>query len=39
LPVYLEDELLVYLQACARTKGVELNALPKQGIVLIETAK
>lgn len=43
LPVYLEDEVLVYLQERARAKGVELNelvnALLKQDIALIEAAK
>lgn len=43
LPVYLEDEVLAYLQECARAKGVELNelvnALLKQDIALIEAAK
>ena len=43
LPVYLEDEVLSYLQERARAKGVELselvNALLKQDIALIEAAK
>ena len=43
LPVYLEDEVLAYLQERARAKGVELNelvnALLKQDIALIEAAK
>jgi hypothetical protein len=43
LPVYLEDEVLTYLQERARAKGVELNelvnALLKQDIALIEAAK
>jgi hypothetical protein len=41
--VYLEDEVLTYLQERARAKGVELNelvnALLKQDIALIEAAK
>jgi len=43
LPVYLEEEVLEYLQGRAREKGVELNelvnALLKQDIALIESAK
>lgn len=43
LPVYLEDEVLAYLQERARAKGIELNelvnALLKQDIALIEAAK
>jgi hypothetical protein len=43
LPVYLEDEVLAYLQERARAKGVELNelvnALLKQDIALIEAVK
>ncbi len=43
LPVYLEDEVLAYLQERARAKGVELNELVndllKQDIALIEAAE
>jgi hypothetical protein len=43
LPVYLEDEVLAYLQERARDKGIELNELVnkllKQDIALIEAAK
>ena len=43
LPVYLEDDVLTYLQERARAKGVELNelvnALLKQDIALIESTK
>ena len=43
LPVYLEEEVLAYLQDRARAKGMELNemvnALLKQDIALIESAK
>ncbi|WP_405226866.1 BrnT family toxin [Lentisalinibacter sediminis] len=43
LPVYLEEDVLEYLQDRAREKGVELNelvnALLKQDIALIESAK
>ena len=43
LPVYLEDEVLAYLQERARAKGIELNelvnALLKQDIALIEAAE
>jgi uncharacterized DUF497 family protein/DNA-binding XRE family transcriptional regulator len=43
LPVYLEDEVLAYLQERARAKGVGLNEfvnnLLKQDIALIEAAK
>lgn len=43
LPVYLEDDVLAYLQERARAKGVDLNelvnALLKQDIALIEAAK
>ena len=43
LPVYLEDDVLTYLQERARVKGVDLNelvnALLEQDIALIEAAK
>lgn len=43
LPVYLDDEVLAYLQERARAKGIELNelvnALLKQDIALIEAAE
>lgn len=43
LPVYLEDEVQGYLQACAKLKGVEMaqlvNDMLKQDIQQIETVK
>ena len=43
LPVYLEAEVLTYLEARARDKGIELNELVnellRQDIKLIEAAK
>ena len=43
LPVYLEDEVRCYLEARARSKGVEIgvlvNELLKQDIRLIESVK
>jgi predicted HicB family RNase H-like nuclease len=43
LPVYLEDDVLRYLQARAKDKNVDLNDLVnqllKQDIALIEAAK
>lgn len=43
LPVYLDDEVLAYLQKRARARGIELNDLVnellKQDIALIEAAK
>jgi len=42
LPVYLDDEVLAYLQKRARARGMELNDLVnellKQEIALIEAA-
>lgn len=43
LPIYLEDEVLKYLQDRAHDQGIELNDLVntmlKQGIALIETTE
>jgi hypothetical protein len=43
LPVYLDDEVMTYLQARARAKGVEVselvNDLLKRDIALIEAVK
>ena len=43
LPVYLESEVRVYLEGCAKAKGVGIdqlvNDLLKRDIALIETAK
>jgi hypothetical protein len=43
LPVYLEPDVLRYLQACAKDKNVDINDLVnqllKQDIALIEAAK
>ena len=43
LPVYLDDDVLAYLQAHAQAKGAELNELVntqlKQDIALIEADK
>ncbi|WP_394754088.1 hypothetical protein [Crenothrix sp.] len=43
LPVYLDNEVRIYLQACAQAKGVDVsqlvNEMLKQDIKLIETVK
>lgn len=43
LPVYLDNEVRIYLQECARSKGVEVgqlvNEMLKQDIKLIESVK
>lgn len=43
LPVYLDDEVLMYLRERARSKGIEVNRLVndmlKRDIDLIETVK
>lgn len=43
LPLYLEDDVLIYLQERAQAKGIEVNALVnemlKRDIELIETVK
>ncbi|NOT11918.1 MAG: hypothetical protein HOP23_08815 [Methylococcaceae bacterium] len=43
LPVYLDNEVRIYLQECARSKGIDIgqlvNEMLKQDIKLIEAAK
>ena len=43
LPVYLDNEVRVYLQECARSKGIEVgqlvNDILRQDIKLIESVK
>jgi len=43
LPVYLDSEVRIYLQECARSKGIDVgqlvNEMFKQDIKLIEVVK
>lgn len=43
LPVYLDNEVRIYLQECARSKGIDIGQLVsemlKQDIKLIEVVK